>query len=297
MLIRVRFHGRGGQGAKTASRILGEAAFSEGLNVQDAPIYGAERRGAPVVAFTRISDEEVLERGFIFDPDLVIVMDETLLGDNIARPFDGIRSGGVLFVNSPRAANEIENDRNDIRIVTYDLTGSALRILGKTILSSASAAVAARLISVVSEEALVHGIIMELADIGVKGDLVQKNLALASTVYRATTPVTLDTREHPIERRLVPLSVVITGNGLEDITSVGNSRRRHTGNWRIFMPTIDYDKCTACMICYAYCPDSAMTMGADGKPVIDYDNCKGCLICYRECPPKAITIEREVKAL
>jgi pyruvate ferredoxin oxidoreductase gamma subunit len=296
-MVRVRFHGRGGQGAKTASRILGEAAFSQGLDVQDAPVYGAERRGAPVVAFTRISDDEILERGFIFDPDVVIVMDETLLKDSIADPFNGIRSGGLLFVNTSRSPSEIECERKDIKVVTYDLVGSALKVFGKSILSAASAAVAARLISIISEEALIHAVTMELADIGVAGELVQKNLQLASIVYRAISPEMLDTTEHPMERRLMPFSVTVTGNGLEDITAVGNSRLRHTGNWRIFMPTINYEKCTACMVCYAYCPESAMTLGADGKPIIDYENCKGCLICYRECPPKAVTIEREVKAL
>jgi Pyruvate:ferredoxin oxidoreductase and related 2-oxoacid:ferredoxin oxidoreductases, gamma subunit len=91
MIIRVRFHGRGGQGAKTASRILGTAAFNEGMNVQDSPVYGAERRGAPVTAFTRIADTDILERGYVFDPDLVMVMDRTLIDSPIARVTDGIR--------------------------------------------------------------------------------------------------------------------------------------------------------------------------------------------------------------
>ena len=69
----VRFHGRGGQGAKTASRILGTAAFIEGFVAQDSPIYGAERRGAPVAAFTRIAKEPIRERGLIARPDLVAV--------------------------------------------------------------------------------------------------------------------------------------------------------------------------------------------------------------------------------
>lgn len=296
MMLRVRFHGRGGQGAKTASRILGEAAFNEELNVQDAPIYGAERRGAPVVAFTRISDGEVLERGFIFDPDLVVVMDETLLNDPVARPLDGVRKNGVLFVNTTKPPSEIVTGRDDVSVITFDITGSALRLLGKSILSAASAAAAARLVALISKDALRRAVETELEDIGIKADVLQKNIELSDSIYDAMTPMKLDTEEHPTQRRLVPLSVVVANNGIEVITSVGNSRQRHTGNWRIFMPTIDYERCTACMICYTYCPESAMTLRADGKPVIDYDNCKGCLICSRECPPKAITTEREVKA-
>lgn len=77
-MIKVRFHGRGGQGMKTSSRILGTAAFLSGLYAQDFPIYGAERRGAPVVAFTVVSEEPILERGYIFDPDILLISDETL---------------------------------------------------------------------------------------------------------------------------------------------------------------------------------------------------------------------------
>jgi pyruvate ferredoxin oxidoreductase gamma subunit len=70
-MLRIRFHGRGGQGMKTASRILGSAAFHAGLVVQDSPVYGAERRGAPMAAFTRIARESIHERGAITRPDLI----------------------------------------------------------------------------------------------------------------------------------------------------------------------------------------------------------------------------------
>ena len=68
-MLRIRFHGRGGQGMKTASRILGAAAFHAGCVVQDAPVYGAERRGAPMAAFTRIAHAPILERGAIMQAD------------------------------------------------------------------------------------------------------------------------------------------------------------------------------------------------------------------------------------
>ena len=86
----IRFHGRGGQGAKTASRILGTAAFLEGYQAQDSPIYGAERRGAPVAAFTRIAKEPIHERGLIARPDLVVIADASLLNDPAARVPEGI---------------------------------------------------------------------------------------------------------------------------------------------------------------------------------------------------------------
>ena len=86
----IRFHGRGGQGAKTASRILGTAAFLEGFVAQDSPVYGPERRGAPVSAYTRIAKEPIRERGVIVRPDLVVVADPSLIADTAARVLEGI---------------------------------------------------------------------------------------------------------------------------------------------------------------------------------------------------------------
>jgi 2-oxoacid:acceptor oxidoreductase delta subunit (pyruvate/2-ketoisovalerate family) len=108
-------------------------------------------------------------------------------------------------------------------------------------------------------------------------------------------PSRIDTKENLSTELLVPLEVIVSSSGSQDILSEGNSFNRKTGDWRIFRPTIDYDKCTGCMVCFVYCPESCLTIRKDGKPEIDYDNCKGCMICYRECPLKAIVSEREVK--
>lgn len=297
MLLRIRFHGRGGQGGKTASRILGSAAFIEGLNVQDSPVYGAERRGAPVAAFTRISDSEILERGFIFDPDVVVVMDETLLDDPVAHPLDGLREGGVLFVNTSRPAEALSVAGKSVRVVTLNLTDMALDFLGKPILSSASAAVAARIVSVISEPALSSAVSSELEENGIAGEVLQRNVELAAKAFGSVGHFAIETKEERSPANIVPIGVISDIQGSEDILFVGNSALRKTGDWRIYTPIIDYEKCTSCMICYAYCPESAMSIGEKGKPLIDMDNCKGCLICYRECPPKAITVQREVHAL
>ena len=74
-MFRIRFHGRGGQGMKTASRIVGTAAFRQGYFAQDSPVYGAERRGAPMIAFTRFDSQSILERGAVTAPDLIVIAD------------------------------------------------------------------------------------------------------------------------------------------------------------------------------------------------------------------------------
>jgi len=290
-MIRVRFHGRGGQGAKTASRILGNAAFNDGHFVQDFPIYGAERRGAPVTAFTRFSDSEVTERGFIFSPDISAVMDDSLLADPLANPLAGLRKGGCALVNTTKSA-DLVSARKDVTVVPVDLTGRALAYLGKPILSAGIAAAAAR-VSGIGEKSLLTAIADELREVGISEEMVKKNIEFAMAVYGVLTPLGLVTEEVETKEELVPLALVVSGEGFEDVTKTGNSGVRHTGNWRTYRPVIDYAKCTDCLICYAYCPESAMSVDQDGRVKIDYDNCKGCMICMTECPLRAIGQTRE----
>lgn len=102
-MYRIRFHGRGGQGMKTASRVLRTAFFLAGYEVQDAPRYGAERRGAPIFAYVRAARTPINERGVIPDPDLVLLADETLAGVPAADVTQGLDAHAVLVMNSAEA--------------------------------------------------------------------------------------------------------------------------------------------------------------------------------------------------
>ena len=95
-MYRIRFHGRGGQGMKTASRILGSAFFRADYEVQDAPRYGAERRGAPIFAFVRAAKTPINERGVIGNPDLVVVADDSLVGVAAAGVLQGVTADTTL---------------------------------------------------------------------------------------------------------------------------------------------------------------------------------------------------------
>ena len=144
---RIRFHGRGGQGAKVASRALGSAAFYEGYYAQDFPLYGAERRGAPIAAFTRISDEPILERGIIFEPDIVIIIDETLLNDPIAMPLSGVKEGGVVFINTTYQTDKAKaRYKISANVITLDLTKIGIDMLGAPVLSALAGSVGARIL-------------------------------------------------------------------------------------------------------------------------------------------------------
>ena len=103
--LEIRWHGRGGQGAKTAALLLADAAFKTGSYVQGFPEYGPERMGAPITAYNRISTEPIRVHSDIYYPDCVAVVDETLL--HSVRVTDGLKENGVLLVNTRKSAEEI----------------------------------------------------------------------------------------------------------------------------------------------------------------------------------------------
>jgi 2-oxoacid:acceptor oxidoreductase gamma subunit (pyruvate/2-ketoisovalerate family) len=125
-MIEIRFHGRGGQGAVKGSDILAMAAFREGKEVQSFPFFGVERRGAPVTAYTRISEEEIRIHCYIYEPDVVVVLDSSLM---TAVPLtDGLKPNGKIIINTtqPASAFPVKNAMN-AQVYTVDCSSIALR--------------------------------------------------------------------------------------------------------------------------------------------------------------------------
>ena len=119
----IRWHGRGGQGAVTSSKILAEAGFLSGFRgVTGAPSFGAERRGAPVTASTRLSEEPIRVFSQVTDPDVVVVLDDSLL--EVGNSMAGTHPGSVVIVNTTMAPEEIAAPEG-VRVVTADVTGAA----------------------------------------------------------------------------------------------------------------------------------------------------------------------------
>lgn len=104
-IVEIRWHGRGGQGAKTASLLLADAAFNTGKYVQGFPEYGPERMGAPITAYNRISPERITVHSNIYEPDYVVVVDETLL--SAVNVTAGLKKEGAIVINSQKAPAEI----------------------------------------------------------------------------------------------------------------------------------------------------------------------------------------------
>ena len=105
-LTEIRWHGRGGQGAKTASLLLADVAFSTGMYVQGFPEYGPERMGAPITAYNRLSNEDIRVHSNIYYPDFVVVVDETLLESVDVTA--GLKPEGGIIVNTAKSADEIK---------------------------------------------------------------------------------------------------------------------------------------------------------------------------------------------
>jgi pyruvate ferredoxin oxidoreductase gamma subunit len=298
-MLRVRFHGRGGHGIKTASRILGTAAFRTGLAVQDFPVYGAERRGAALAAFTRIATEPIRERGVITHPDLIVLADETLLEDSSSGVLSGVEGATAVFVNSSAGPAAL-GSRYAIPcpIHTLDLTALTLEFLGRgSALSTPLGAAACALTGPIPEEALVRAVREELAELHLQPDVLERNVALARRVYAALPAVSPREDQALAAKGSIHTPTYDSGPaGVPMIFAPGNSPRRHTGSWRLFRPAIDRAACTRCLLCLIRCPDAAITLDPQGYPVIDYDNCKGCMICAEECPVRCIGEQQEVRA-
>ncbi|HWR62847.1 MAG TPA: 2-oxoacid:acceptor oxidoreductase family protein [Candidatus Thermoplasmatota archaeon] len=124
-LVEISFHGRGGQGAVTAANLLASAALQDGnKGVQAFPFFGAERRGAPVRAFARISDEEINLRSEIYNPDIVIVLDESIM--EIVDVLKGVKNDGKVLINTRKKPQDFEFSQQ-YHVATVDATGIALK--------------------------------------------------------------------------------------------------------------------------------------------------------------------------
>lgn len=130
-VLEIRWHGRGGQGAKTAALLLADVAFKTGKYVQGFPEYGPERMGAPITAYNRISAKEIRVHSNIYDPDFVVVVDEGLL--DVVDVTQGLNPDGGIVVNTAKAPGEIKAKLNGYtgRVYTIDARKVSKACLGK----------------------------------------------------------------------------------------------------------------------------------------------------------------------
>lgn len=294
-MYRIRFHGRGGQGVKTASQILSSALFLEGFEVQDAPRYGAERRGAPIFAYVRADRAPIHERGIIARPDLAVVVDETLVTVPAAGVLQGVDADTVILVHGDASAESWKSRaRIPGKAIALPAPARGAARTEAAFAGARCAGAAARLLGAVSRASLERALKAELEALGagVLGQNLQHALAAFDSVASHAGAV----REGKSVSALgyvapewigMPRDEVAVA--VADIRAPATSAVSRTGLWRALRPVIDHGLCKRCnWICGTYCPDSAIRVEHDGRPEIDYDHCKGCMVCVDVCPPHAI---------
>ncbi len=282
MLISIRFHGRGGQGAVTASKLLAEAASLTGYYSQSMPFFGAERRGAPVVAFTRISDEPIHEMSQAYHPNIVVVLDPVIM--KVVDVFKGVKEGGTIVANTTKAPGEFVFEQDYLNIVAVDATGIAIKndllVAGLPVVNTPMLGALLRAQIPLQLETLMDIVGKKFGKEG------EKNVKAIREAYEAASMELV----HGVSRRSYPKKKKIKVEF--PISTPAEGVAGKTKLWRDFRPEIDYEKCNDCLNCWLHCPESAIRL--NGRVEIDYEYCKGCLVCMSVCPKKAIISEREV---
>ena len=290
-LIEIRWHGRGGQGAVTSAELLALAAINEGKFAQAFPSFGPERRGAPVLAFTRISERAHIGiRSAVTQPDIVVVLDPGLLG--ISDITSGLKDGGALVVNSSRGVDDIKSKfGGPWHLAVVNATAIALELLKVPIVNTTMLGALVKASDIVKLDSLAE--LMEERF----GKLAQRNIEACKRAYDETSiaapsPVfrkpakAYVTESLPSWRELAPGFV---------LTEPGSSRSYRTGDWRAERPVFNHDRCIKCGICSLFCPEDCIGQDEEGYFEADLYYCKGCGICARECWTEAITMVGEAK--
>jgi 2-oxoacid:acceptor oxidoreductase gamma subunit (pyruvate/2-ketoisovalerate family) len=179
-ILEVRWHGRGGQGAWTASELLARAAIAEGKYIQSFPEFGPERMGAPVTAFTRISTEPIKIHCAVYNPDVVAVLDPTLLkAVDVAQGLD--KEHGNIVINTKDAPSEIRKmlSSHGGKVWTVEASDISLKILGMPITNTAMLGAVARVTGIVSLDT-----VERMINERFRSDVATKNWAVVKEAYQ-----------------------------------------------------------------------------------------------------------------
>ncbi len=181
-IAEIRWHGRGGQGAVTASEILAEAALEEGKYFQAFPDYGPERMGAPIRAYTRIGSSPIRQHCQITQPDAVVVLDPTLIG--VVDFTDGLKEEGVLVVNTPLSPAELRSKLgfDTGKVFTVDATRIALDTIGRNIPNTTMIGALIKALEVVSKKVVQEEIKKRLETKGNK-EMAKANIEAFERAY------------------------------------------------------------------------------------------------------------------
>ena len=278
-----------------AAQALASSAHAEGGYATAFPFFGAERRGAPVLAFTRIDQKRIYRKTQVYEPDFVVVLDEGLL--ETVNVVEGLKDGGTVVVNSPKMPDEIDVGI-DVKLATVDATSVALEVLKQPATNSSILGALSKATGLVSIDSIEKGILQVFGDrLGSK--IGEKNAKAARVAYDKTiVGESKGKRELKSADKWLPdvneLPMGVAGVAMKTAAGAvgpGSFLENKTGSWKVFKPEYDADKCTMCNFCWFYCPEGCIYR-KDDHMEFDMDYCKGCGICANECPVDAIRMVR-----
>jgi 2-oxoacid:acceptor oxidoreductase gamma subunit (pyruvate/2-ketoisovalerate family)/2-oxoacid:acceptor oxidoreductase delta subunit (pyruvate/2-ketoisovalerate family) len=289
-IIEIRWHGRGGQGVVTCAELIAKAAIAEGKFAQSAPSFGPERRGAPVAAFLRISDKPIYLRSQITHPDIVVVLDPTVL--TLPDVTAGIKKDATFIANTNKSLKDVKYILGvNVKLGVIDATKIALEIIRRPITNTTMIGSFIRATNIVKIESVKEQIIERFPtnyETNIKAmvrgyDELKMETDANRTVIKEKKSGKKAMPKLPKWREL-PIGLT---------TKAGSAQAYKTGSWRSLVPVTDATKCIKCGICWIYCPDCARYQTKDGTYETNFDYCKGCGICARECPTHCIKMQEE----
>jgi pyruvate ferredoxin oxidoreductase gamma subunit len=185
-LVEIRWHGRAGQGLVTAAKLLGETALGTGQYFQAFPDYGPERMGAPIRAYTRLSSEPIRIHSQIETPDVVLVLDPTLIG--LVDVVEGLQDGGIVIVNTNKPPQEVRKqlglEGRNVRVFTVDATGIAIQTMGRDITNTPMLGAFARATGLFPLESIVADVRRNFSK-KLRQEIVEANIKAIEMAYQS----------------------------------------------------------------------------------------------------------------
>jgi pyruvate ferredoxin oxidoreductase gamma subunit len=295
-MYEIRFHGRGGQGAVMAAQTLAEAAVLQGFYAQAFPYFGAERRGAPVKAFTRIDEKRISLKSQIYKPDMLVILDGGL--PDIEPIADGLRPEGKAVVNTTLRPEEYDLGIS-VDCVTVDATTIAYEKLKAPIVNTAILGAIAKADDIVSLNHVLQAIKDKFGEkLGERAGVL--NAEAAKAAYdtciegrcKGERPLIQKATWLPPWEEIPPGTALPVANMGEVVVGPGSSWQNLTGTWRIQSPMYKKDKCVRCLRCWWSCPEGTIKRQEDDYMRWDYRYCKACGVCANICPASAIEMKK-----
>jgi len=284
-MIEVRWHGRGGQGAKSMSQVLAEAWLGQGEFTQAFPEYGPERSGAPVTAYTRADHKPIRIHHAVRNPDWVVVLDPSLIGEIPLTA--GLEPDGWVVVNSPEPAQSVADKLQG--------AGRVLRVNGNQLAQSVGSKYANTVMLGVLAGAMGQPSLAHLQEAfqsvfsGLSPAALETNLRALEAGYQ-TQPEEARSLAVGATSQPTPLRTDLPGG----VVVAETAPHPRTGGWRTGQkPAVNLQACVNCLLCWVYCPDAAILTENKVFTGFDYDYCKGCELCVKACPTGAIEMVPE----